>query len=171
MDVRTVPREEGRLARARTIQAWPAGWYQQLMGSRLPRPVAGRNRETAVDVHLLRVDRVGQAPTRTCDRFGDKRCPAALCPVCRAEPDTPEHLLLRCPALMTRLRQLGTIASSLEDVRGDNIVAVLGSAHRSFQSRTTTPERPPADNNNRTPLSRWTASTRPAAHRALEDKE
>ena len=39
-DVRTVHRAAARLARARTVQAWSAVWYRQLMGSRLPRPVA-----------------------------------------------------------------------------------------------------------------------------------
>ena len=115
-----------------------------------PRPVAGGNRETAVDVHQLRAGhwtssilwrhRVGQAPTRDCDWCEDKRCPAALCLVCREEADTPEHILLRCPALIaTRFRRLGTIVLSLEDVRGDDVVAALGASYRSLLSRTATP--------------------------------
>ena len=52
LDVRTVHRAEARLARARTTQAWPAGLYKDLMGSRLPRPrpVADGNRTKAVDI-------------------------------------------------------------------------------------------------------------------------
>ena len=150
VDVRTVHRAAARLARARTVQAWPAGWYRRLMGSRLPRPVTDGDRASAVDVHQLRAGhwtsstqwrhRVGQAPSRACDRCEHKSCPAALCPVCREEADTPEHVLLRCPALMrTRFRLLGSIAPSMEDVRDDAIVAALGSAHRTLQSRTATP--------------------------------
>ena len=41
IDVRTVHRAAARLARARTTQAWPAGWFRQLMGSRLPPPSPG----------------------------------------------------------------------------------------------------------------------------------
>ena len=44
--------------------------------------------------------RVGQAPSRTCDRCGNQqRCPATLCLVCREEADTPKHVLPRYPAL------------------------------------------------------------------------
>ena len=111
--------------------------------------VAGGDRSSAVHVHQLRAGhwtsstqwrhRVGQAPSRACDRCENKRCPAALCLVCREEADTSEHILLRCPALMrTRFRLLGTIAPSPEDVRDDAIVAALGSAHRSLQSRSAT---------------------------------
>ena len=81
-----------------------------------------------------------QAPSPACDRCEDKRYPAALCLFCREEADTSEHVLLHCLALMgTRFRQLGTIAPSLEDMRDGAIVAALGAAHRSLQSRSATP--------------------------------
>ncbi|XP_043212634.1 uncharacterized protein LOC122376759 [Amphibalanus amphitrite] len=55
------------------------------------------------------------------------------------EADTPQHVLLRCPALMaTRHRLLGSINPDLEEVRSGAIVAALGAAHRSLQSRTAT---------------------------------
>ena len=150
VDVRTVHRAAARFARARTIQAWPAGWYRALMGSRLPPGVTGGDRASAVEVHQLRAGhwpgstqwrhRVGQSGTRLCAQCSDPRCSAALCPVCREEADTPEHVLLRCPALMsTRMRTLGTIMPRMEDVRAAAPVAALGAAHRTLQSRLATP--------------------------------
>ena len=60
--------------------------------------------------------------------------------MCREEADTPGHVLLRCPALMrTRLRLLGTISPTLEEVRSAVVVAALGAAHRSLQSRLAKP--------------------------------
>ena len=52
------------------------------------------------------------------------------------EPDTPAHVLLRCPALM-RLRHatLGHIHPRLEEVRETSVVAALAAAARRFQSR------------------------------------
>ena len=83
---------------------------------------------------------VGLSPSRHCDQCEDQRCNAALCAVCREEADTPRHVLLRCPALMgTRYRLLGSIQPSPEDVRSSVIVAALGAAHRSLQSRLATP--------------------------------
>ena len=73
VDVRTAHRAAARVARARTAQAWPAGWYRQLMGSRLPPSIVGGDRSSAVLVHQLRAGhwtgstqwrhRVGQAPS------------------------------------------------------------------------------------------------------------
>ena len=66
--------------------------------------------------------------------------PAARCILCQEEADTPEHILLKCPALMhTRFRLLGSILPSTEDVRSGDVVAALGAAYRSLQSRTATP--------------------------------
>ncbi|KAF0287014.1 hypothetical protein FJT64_014494 [Amphibalanus amphitrite] len=151
IDVQTAHRAAARVARARTIQAWPAGWFRRLTGDRLPPAVAGGDRSAAVDVHQLRAGhwtsstqwrhRVGLAPSRLagCEQCDDQHCRAALCPVCREEADTPQHVLLRCPALMaTRHRLLGSINPDLEEVRSGAIVAALGAAHRSLQSRTAT---------------------------------
>ena len=152
VDVQTAHRAAARVARARTVQAWPAGWFRRLMGSRLPPAVAGGDRQAAVDTHQLRAGhwsgstqwrhRVGLAPSRRggCAQCDDLRCAAALRPVCREEADNPGHVLLRGPALMrTRLRILGTISPTLEEVRSGDVVATLGAAHRSFQSRLATP--------------------------------
>ncbi|KAF0311097.1 putative RNA-directed DNA polymerase from transposon BS [Amphibalanus amphitrite] len=151
IDVQTAHRAAARVARARTIQAWPAGWFRRLTGDRLPPAVAGGDRSAAVDVHQLRAGhwtsstqwrhRVGLAPSRLagCEQCDDQHCRAALCPVCREEADTPQHVFLRCPALMaTRHRLLGSINPDLEEVRSGAIVAALGAAHRSLQSRTAT---------------------------------
>ena len=91
IDVQTAHRAAARLARTRTIQAWPAGWYRQRMGSRLPPAVAGGDRAAAVDVHQLRAGhwssstqwryRVGQSPSQRCAQCEDPHCSAALCPV------------------------------------------------------------------------------------------
>ena len=32
---------------------------------------------------------IGRHPTRDCQQCGDLKCPAALCEVCREDPDTP----------------------------------------------------------------------------------
>ena len=45
IDAQTVHLAAARLARTRTIQAWPAGWYRQLMGPRLPPAVAGETEQ------------------------------------------------------------------------------------------------------------------------------
>ena len=148
--MRTVTRAAARLARGRTIAAWPEGWYRTLMGARLPPPVPAGNRSAAVDVHQLRaghwsasaqyLHRIGKNPLIDCEGCTDMECAAALCTVCREEADTPAHILLRCPALMhTRLRLLGTILPTVEDVRSAEVVAALGAAYRSLQSRTATP--------------------------------
>ena len=54
VDIRTITRAVARAARDDTVRAWPAGWFRSLMGDRLPPPVAGLDRERAVDVHQLR---------------------------------------------------------------------------------------------------------------------
>ncbi|KAF0295049.1 hypothetical protein FJT64_007383 [Amphibalanus amphitrite] len=58
------------------------------------------------------------------------------CRACGEEADTPDHVLLRCPALMNaRLRIFGTIFPSLSDVRRDDAVAALARVARYLQSR------------------------------------
>ncbi|KAF0303737.1 hypothetical protein FJT64_024334 [Amphibalanus amphitrite] len=54
VDVATAHRAAARLARDRTIAAWPEGWYRTLMENRLPPPAATGDRSSAVDVHQLR---------------------------------------------------------------------------------------------------------------------
>ena len=121
-----------------------------LMGQRLPPPAPEGERSTAVDIHQLRAGhwsgsaqwrhRVGQNPSRLCQQCPDMHCGAAVCVVCREEADTPQHILLRCPALMrTRHRLLGTICPNMEDVRSAATVAALAAAYRSLQSRSATP--------------------------------
>ena len=84
--------------------------------------------------------RVGQAPSRQCKQCDNPQCSAARCPVCREEADTPKHVVLRCPALMsTRYKLLGCLYPEMEDVRSADVVAALGAAYRDFLSRTATP--------------------------------
>ncbi|KAF0289104.1 Nucleolar protein 6 [Amphibalanus amphitrite] len=52
VDVATAHRAAARLARDRTIAAWPEGWYRTLMENRLPPPAATGDRSSAVDVYL-----------------------------------------------------------------------------------------------------------------------
>ena len=150
VDVRTAYRAVARLARDRTTQAWPAGWYRSLMGPRVPPPVPAGDRSSAVDIHQLRAGhwsgsaqwrhRVGLNPSRQCEQCPSRRCDAARCVVCREEADTPQHVLIRCPALIrTRHRLLGTISPGMEDVRGAEVVAALAAAYRTLQSRSATP--------------------------------
>ncbi|XP_043220692.1 uncharacterized protein LOC122381049 [Amphibalanus amphitrite] len=145
-DIRTITRAVARAARDDTVRAWPPGWFRSLMGGRFPPPVAGLDRERAVDVHQLRaghwsgsrayLHRIGAVPSVGCEGCRDEGCVAARCPLCNEEPDTPAHVLLRCPALM-RLRHstLGHIHPRLEEVRETSVVAALAAAARRFQSR------------------------------------
>ena len=58
----------------------------------------------------------------------------------REEADTTRHILSRWPALMgARLRLLGCLNPSLEDLRSDGALVVLAAAAKSFQSRLATP--------------------------------
>ncbi|KAF0314429.1 hypothetical protein FJT64_015127 [Amphibalanus amphitrite] len=107
-------------------------------------------REVAVDVHQLRaghwsgsaqyLHRIGRNPGRDCAQCNSLTCRAAGCRCCgEEEADTPAHILLRCPALMRlRLRHLGNIHPSEEEVRGSGVVAALGAAARYLQSREAT---------------------------------
>ncbi|KAF0295398.1 Gag-Pol polyprotein [Amphibalanus amphitrite] len=149
LDVRTVHRAAARSARARVAARWPEGWYRDLMGSRPPPPVTGLDRARAADVHQLRaghwsasaqyLHRIGRSPGVRCEQCNNHGCPAAQCPICKEEADTPRHVLARCPALMgTRMRVLGSIHPHLMDLRDDDVVAALAAAARSLQSRSAT---------------------------------
>ena len=150
VDVRTVYRAVSRDARARSLREWPEGWYQKLMSHHIPAPLPrGTPRETAVEVHQLRaghwsgsaqyLHRIGRNPSRNCAQCSDKTCSAGRCGACGEEADTPEHILLHCPALMNiRLRHLGTIYPSPEEVRSGGVVAALGAAARYLQSHLAT---------------------------------
>ncbi|KAF0288555.1 hypothetical protein FJT64_013076 [Amphibalanus amphitrite] len=150
VDVATAHRAAARLARDRTIAAWPEGWYRTLMENRLPPPAATGDRSSAVDVHQLRaghwsgsrqyLHRIGRNLSDDCRQCPDTDCAAGRCTVCREEADTPRHFFFRCPALMGwRLRMYGTIFLNPEDVRDDGEVAALAAAVRDLQSRTATP--------------------------------
>ena len=81
---------------------------------------------------------IGRQPTRDCQGCNEDRCPAALCPLCREEPDKPAHLLLRCPALMTRYTIIYNIHPELEEALETGVVAALAAAARRTQSRLAT---------------------------------
>ena len=145
VDTRTVHRAAARAARSSSISEWPAGWYQSLMDGHLPPPVRRFDRTTAIDIHQVRaghwsgsaayLHRIGRSPAPGCEQCEDPRCRASWCLTCGEEPDTPEHVLLRCPALMgVRFRLLGTLYPTLEDVRRDDVVAALVAAFRYLQS-------------------------------------
>ncbi|XP_043195854.1 uncharacterized protein LOC122367106 [Amphibalanus amphitrite] len=146
VDVTTVYRAAARLARARTTSQWPPGWYRTLMEGRLPPPVRGSNRLDAVETHQLRAGHwsgsaqylhsIGRHPSPECAQCSDRGCRAGWCRACGEEADTPDHVLLRCPALMNaRLRIFGTIFPSLSDVRRDDAVAALARVARRRQSQ------------------------------------
>lgn len=146
MDVRTVVRAAARAAKARTCRQRPSGWYRDPLGERLPPPVVDLERFESVDVHQLRaghwagsaqyLHRIGKKPTADCPGCNDTGCPAGLCPVCREEADTPRHVLLRCPALMSaRFRWTGSIHPTCEEARSTDYVAAMGAATRRLQSR------------------------------------
>ena len=83
--------------------------------------------------------RIGRFPTPSCPGCNEDTCPASLCQLCREEPDKPEHVLLRCPALMrVRHRECLTITPEVEEVRGTRAVAALAAAARTAQSRLAT---------------------------------
>ncbi|KAF0295731.1 Ribonuclease H [Amphibalanus amphitrite] len=150
IDTRTITSTVARMARDKTIQSWPPGWFKSLMGDRRPPSTAGLERESAVEVHQIRaghwagsrayLHRIGRSPTRDCEGCNDDRCDGARCPICGEEADRPAHILLRCPALMrTRLQLTGSIHPDLEEVQETRVVAALAAASRNFQSRLATP--------------------------------
>ena len=120
--------------------------FAPLMEGRPPPPVRGPNRLDAVETHQLRaghwsgsaqyLHRIGRHPSPECAQCSDRGCRAGWCRACGEEVDTPDHVLLRCPALMNaRLRIFGTIFPSLSDVRRDDAVAALARVARYLQSR------------------------------------
>lgn len=120
--------------------------FAPLMEGRPPPPVRGPNRLDAVETHQLRaghwsgsaqyLHRIGRHPSPECAQCSDRGCRAGWCRACGEEADTPDHVLLRCPALMNaRLRIFGTIFPSLSDVRRDDAVAALARVARYLQSR------------------------------------
>ena len=145
VDVTTNCRAVARTVREQTIEHWPPGWLQRLMGGHIPPPVTGLDRQSAIDVLQLRaghwsqfrsyLHRIGWHPTSNCESCNDDGCPAMLCPICREEPDRPDHIALRCPALMRiRYRETGTTNPTEEEVRGTAVVAALAAAARRLQS-------------------------------------
>ena len=150
VDARTAFRAASRTTRAETVRGWPDGWYKTLMNNKMPAPLPKDTpRGTAVDVHQLRaghwsgsaqyLHRIGRNPSPDCPQCGDKECRAGRCVICKEEADTPEHILLNCPALMgVRLRHLGNIHPSTEEIRSSGVVAALGAAARHLQSREAT---------------------------------
>ncbi|KAF0308789.1 Retrovirus-related Pol polyprotein from type-1 retrotransposable element R1 4 [Amphibalanus amphitrite] len=152
VDSRTICRAVARAAREATIKNWPAGWFRSVMGDRLPPRVTGLERSSAVDVHQLRaghwsgarsyLHRIGRSPSPIpggCQGCNRDDCRESWCPLCREEPDRPDHVLLRCPALMgTRSRTCYTIHPEPEEVRETAVVAALAAAARGAQSRQAT---------------------------------
>ncbi|XP_043237551.1 uncharacterized protein LOC122389502 [Amphibalanus amphitrite] len=64
-------------------------------------------------------------------------CPAARCPLCGEQADTPRHILLTCPGLMgvrLRIPAVGNILPTVEEVRRGDTVAALVAAFRALQS-------------------------------------
>ena len=136
VDVRSLTKAVGRAASKAWREQWPDSLFRRIMGGRSPEPVLTQEREDAVNVHQLRaghwglansyLHRIGRLPTPDCQQCGDLACPAALCRVCREEPDTPEHVMLRCPCLAgTRLRIFGTIHPETRQLRDGGAVAAL----------------------------------------------
>ena len=151
VDVRTVYRAASRVTREEATNNWPDGWYKRLMDGHLPAPLPSTTpREVAVEVHQLRaghwsgsaqyLHRIGKNPGRDWAQCNSLTCRAAGCRCCgEVVADTPEHILLHCPALMRlRLRHLGNIHPREEEVRSSGVVAALGAAARYLQSREAT---------------------------------
>ena len=150
LDSRTIHRAAARAARTKEAHDRPPGWYRLLMGDRVPPPVSHLERGEAVDVHQLRaghwsgsaayLHRIGGNPSPECAQCSDAHCRASWCRLCREEPDTPAHILQRCPALMaTRHRLTGNINPRTEEVRDCEYVAAVAKTARRLQSHPATP--------------------------------
>ena len=142
-DARTLTRAVSRAATESWQDQWPDSFVRQIFGSRLPLPVAGEDRDGAVSVHQMRaghwgssiqyLHRIGRYPDAASPQCSDKRCPAAQCAVCCGEADTPEHILLRCPALAsTRLRPTGSIDINPSQLRDAELVVALAASFLRF---------------------------------------
>ena len=149
VDVRTVTRAVTRQVRKTWQAGWPEGWYRAVMGARVPPPIRVASREEAIDVHQLRaghwgrseqyLHRIGRRPTDECQQCNDTDCPAGLCLICREAADTPAHILLHCPSLCgRRLRALGNIFATEQDMTNDDVVATLAAGYTALKSRLAT---------------------------------
>ncbi|KAF0298223.1 Dedicator of cytokinesis protein 7 [Amphibalanus amphitrite] len=157
LDVDTIYRAAVRTARDRAARDRPTypdpdrkaatGWYRELMGARWPPPLTNMDRTTAVDVHQIRTGRwsgsaqflhsIGRNPSADCPQCRNLDCPAARCPLCGEQADTPRHILLTCPGLMgvrLRIPAVGNILPTVEEVRRGDTVAALVAAFRALQS-------------------------------------
>ena len=117
------------------------------MGTTRPPVVTGLDRQKTIDVHQLRaghwsgsqqyMHRIGKSPSPRCPGCNENKCKAALCPLCKEEADTPDHILLRCPALMgLRFRLTGSIHSPSREIRrSTSYIAAMAAARRGMQSR------------------------------------
>ncbi|XP_043216170.1 uncharacterized protein LOC122378769 [Amphibalanus amphitrite] len=143
-DVRSMVKAVGRSATKAWRRSWPDSFFKTIMGDRMPMPVLLESRDEAVNVHQLRaghwsrsqsyLHRIGRRPERDCPQCSDLACPAARCLVCREGPDTPEHVLLRCPCLAgARLRLLGNIRPDPTQLRDGGAVAALSRGYLSHQ--------------------------------------
>lgn len=146
VDGRTITKAIARAARKSWQNNWPVGWYRHLMRDRVPPPVLTEDRAAAVNIHQLRaghwgyseqyLHRIGRRPTPDCQKCRDLRCPAARCLVCGSAADTPFHVLVRCPCLAGwRLRSLGNIYATREDLTRDDVVATLAAGYLAFKDR------------------------------------
>lgn len=144
VDVRSLTRAVARSASKAWRRSWPDSLFRRIMGDRMPAPVLTDIRDDAVNVHQLRaghwsrsrqyLHRIGRLPSPACQQCPDRGCPSARCIVCREGPDTPEHVLLRCPCLAgMRLRLFGTIYPSTEQLRDGGAVAALGRGYLHHQ--------------------------------------
>ncbi|KAF0304591.1 hypothetical protein FJT64_023590 [Amphibalanus amphitrite] len=94
-DARSLTRAVYRTATRQWRENWPHSFFKSIFGSTLPLPIPGEDREAAISVHQLRarhwgrslqyLHRIGRHPSVSCLQCPDKRCPAALCAVCREE--------------------------------------------------------------------------------------
>ena len=140
VDAGTMTKAVSRVTTKKWTENRPDSLHKRIMGSHMPPPIAGEDREAAVDVHQLRaghwgrslqyLHRIGRNPSPACQQCTDKRCPAALCAVCREEADTPEHVLLRCPSLAgARLLLRGSIHLDPQQLQDDALVASLAGGY------------------------------------------
>ena len=143
-DVRTIAQAVGRSASKAWRRSWPDSFFRRIWGARVPRPVLSESRNDAIDVHQLRaghwsrsesyLHRIGRRPSPTCQQCSNLACPAARCLVCREGPDTPEHVLLRCPCLAgARLRLFGSIHLDPAQLRDVGAVAALSRGYLRHQ--------------------------------------
>ena len=86
------------------------GWFWTMVKTSRPPSVTDLDRHSALDVPQLRagqwsssaqfLHRIGRKPVTECQQCKDEICVGVRCCLCREEADTPQHILLRSPALM-----------------------------------------------------------------------